>query len=114
MLIRVVIAVAVLALLGALGYVLVRPSSMVTSATDPDVAIECDGSTGASGDACRAWGDEILAQGSPSHTFEMDDLARLVIDRPMWGFSPSCEVDYFISRDAANRAWREKVACQEG
>ncbi len=35
-------------------------------------------------------------------TFEMDDLARLVIDRPAWGFSPTCEVDYFISRDAEN------------
>ena len=63
---------------------------------------------------CRAWGDEILGQGAPSPTFEMGDLARLAIERPTWGFSPTCEVEYFISRDADTPAWHEAIGCLEG
>ena len=102
-----------LAVAGALAYLLLRPSVEAVSASDPDVVIECSASTGVSSEACRAWGDEILGQGAPSPTFEMDDLARLSIDRPTWGFSATCEVKYFISRDADTPAWREVIGCLE-
>ena len=105
---------AVLALLwvaALLAYLLLRPPVEATSASDPGVAIECSAATGVSVETCRAWGDEILGSGAPSTTFEMEDLARLIIDRPTWGFSPTCEVDYFISRDAENPAWHEAIAC---
>ncbi len=44
----------------------------------------------------------------------MDDLARLVIDRATFGLGPTCEVSYFISRDAQNRVWHDEVTCMEG
>ena len=108
---RIGAALALLATVGVLAYLFLRPPVEARSAQDPDVAIECSAATGVSVETCQAWGDEILAQGAPSPTFEMDDLARLVIDRPTWGFSSTCEVDYFISRDADNRAWHEVIAC---
>ena len=111
MAIRIGAALALLAVAAVLAYLFLRPPVEAVSVSDPDVAIECQAATGVSAETCRAWGDEILARGAPSPTFEMDDLARLVIDRPTWGFSPTCEVDYFISRDAANRAWHEAIAC---
>ena len=111
MAIRIGAVLALLAVAALLAYLLLRPPVEATSAADPDVAIECSAATGVSVETCRGWGDEILATGAPSTTFEMDDLARLVIDRPAWGFSPTCEVDYFISRDAENRAWHEAIAC---
>jgi len=111
MVIRIGAAVAMLAVVGVLAYTFLRPSVEAASTADPDVEIECSAAIGASAEACRAWGDEILGQGAPSHTFEMDDLARLVINRPTWGFSPTCEVDYYISRDLDNRAWQEEIAC---
>ena len=111
MAIRIGAALALLAAGAVLAFLFLRPPVEAVSASDSDVTIECSAATGASVETCRAWGDEILARGAPSTTFEMDDLARLVIDRPAWGFSPSCEVDYFISRDAENRAWHEAIAC---
>lgn len=111
MAIRIGAAVALLGAAGLLAYLLLRPPVEAASASDPDVAIACSAATGVSVETCRAWGDEILARGSPSPTFEMDDLARLVIDRPTWGLSATCEVEYFISRDARNRVWHEETAC---
>ena len=109
--IRIGAAIALLAAASVLAYLFLRPPLVAVSASDPDVTIECSAATGVSIETCRAWGDEILAAGAPSTTFEMDDLARLVVDHPTWGFSPTCEVDYFISRDAGNRAWHESIAC---
>jgi len=109
--IRIGTAFALLAMAGLLAYLFLRPPVTATSAADTDIAIECSAATGVSVETCQAWGDQILGQGAPSPTFEMDDLARLVIDRPTWGFSATCEVDYFISRDAENRAWHEVIAC---
>ena len=108
---RIGAGLALLAAVGLLAYLILRPPLVARSASDPDVAIECSAATGVSVETCGAWGDEILAAGAPSPTFEMDDLARLVINRPAWGLSPTCEVDYFISRDADNRAWREVIGC---
>lgn len=112
--IRIGAAVAVLVLVGATAYLVLRPSVEAASATDPGVVVECSAATGVSADACRAWGDEVLARGAPSHTFEMDDLARLVLDRSMLGLGPTCDVSYFISRDAQNRVWHQEVACGQG
>ena len=110
---RIGAVIVLLALAGALAYLLLRPPVEAASTSDPDVTLECSAATGVSSDACRAWGDEILDQGAPSSTFEMDDLARLAIDRPTWGFSSTCEVNYFISRDADTPAWREVIGCLE-
>jgi len=109
--IRIGATLALLAVGAVLAFLFLRPPVEAVSASDPDVTIECSGATGVSAETCRAWGDEILATGAPSTTFEMDDLARLVVDRPTRGFSPTCEVDYFISRDADNRVWHEAIAC---
>ena len=111
MAIRIGAALTLLAVGAVLAFLFLRPPVEAVSASDPDVTIECSAATGASVETCGAWGDEILARGAPSTTFDMDDLARLVIDRPAWGFSPTCEVDYFISRDDENRAWHEATAC---
>ena len=114
MAIRIGAAAAFLALAGVLAYLVLRPPVEAASATDPGVMVECSAATGVSGDECVAWGDEILVDGPPSHTFEMDDLARLVIDRSTFGLGPTCEVSYFISRDAQNRVWHDEVTCKEG
>ena len=111
MAIRIGAALALLAVAGVLAYLFLRPPAEAVSSLDPDVEIECSAATGVSVETCRAWGDEILARGAPSTTFEMDDLARLVVDRSTWGLSATCEVDYFISREADNRAWHESIAC---
>ena len=68
--------------------------------------------TGADEDACRAWGDAILDAGPPSFTFEMDDLARLRIDRPLLlGFGSRCEAVYFTSRYPDEAVWTEETSC---
>lgn len=112
--IRIGAAVAVLVLVGATAYLVLRPSVEAASATAPGVVVECSAASGVSADACRPWGDEVLARGAPSHTFEMDDLARIVLDRSMLGLGPTCDVSYFISRDAQNRVWHQEVACEQG
>ena len=111
MVIRIGTVLALLAVAALLAYLLLRPPVEAVSGSDSDVTVECSAATGVSIETCRSWGDEILGAGAPSTTFDMDDLARVVIDRPAWGFSPTCDVDYFISRDADNRAWHETIAC---
>src|SRR5688572_22519735 len=109
--IRIGAVLALLAVAALLAYLLLRPPVEATSAADSDVAIECSAATGVSVGTCRGCGDEILVTGAQSTTFKMDALARLLIDRPAWGFSPTCELDYFISRNAENRAWHETIPC---
>lgn len=93
---------------------LARPAVDVVSSVDEDVTIRCDGSTSVSRDDCMDWGDQILAEGEPSTTFEMEDLARLEISRPMLGFAAACEVAYFIQRYPEDPAWDEEVECVGG
>lgn len=81
------------------------------SDSDPDVTLECAASTRVGRDACLAWGDFTLRQGPPSFTFEMDDLTRLRIDRPLLGFGSPCEVAYFISRYPDDPAWMDEIPC---
>lgn len=99
-----------LALVLAFAY-LARAAIRVTSDADADVTIECAPTTGVDPDACLAWGDAIAGEGQPSFTFEMDDLARLRIDRPMVGFSATCEVAYFTSRYPDDAVWMEEIPC---
>ena len=107
--------IAVLALVAIVAAVLVflRTGSVSTaeSTLQPGLTIECAGSTGVTG-ACGAWGDEILAAGPPSTTFEMDDLRRLRLDRPMLGFASTCVAEYFVSRYPDDAIWDDEVACR--
>jgi hypothetical protein len=109
---RIVAGVVVLVVVAAgLWLFLGRPTVEATSTVDPDVTIRCDGSTSVSEAACRDWGDEILAAGPPSHTFEMKDLSRLDLSRALLGFSDTCEASFFLERYESDSAWNEEVPC---
>jgi hypothetical protein len=102
--------VLVLAALGAAAwYLLLRPGVQVASTVDPDVAITCSASASVSEKACRSWGDGVLSEGAPSHTFEMDDVAHLSLERGPFG--GPCQVSYFLERYANDPAWTDAVAC---
>lgn len=90
---------------------LARPSTRTDSAIRPEVTIECAAVTSTDVHACRAWGDAILEEGPPTFTFEMDDLVRLRIDRPVLGLGSTCEVSYFTSRYPDDTVWTEETAC---
>ncbi len=102
------LAVVMIVVIG--GFVVTRPSVRASSAVDPDIAIRCEASA-ASAEACRAWGDDLLAAGPPSTTFEMQDVAQLVIRRPLFGLGP-CEVDYILGRYPDDPAWSEATPCR--
>lgn len=108
------LAVVVLVPLAVAVLLLARPAIDVVSSTDPDVTIRCDGSTPISPDACMDWGDQILAKGAPSMTFEMEDLARLELSRPMLGFAAECRAAFFLQRYPNESAWEEESECIEG
>src|SRR6188508_204660 len=55
--IRALAVVLLLILLGGTVYLATRPGQEVTSASNPEVVVTCDGSTGVSADHCRSWGD---------------------------------------------------------
>ncbi|MGH2446103.1 MAG: hypothetical protein ACRDGD_08705 [Candidatus Limnocylindria bacterium] len=105
-------AIAVVVVLAVLLFGFVTGGSVeAASSVDPDVTIECTGSMRLSVEACGARGDAVLSEGAPSHTFEMDDLARLRFDRELWGFGSTCEARYYLERYADDPAWTEEVAC---
>ena len=112
--IRVLATLLVLAVVGVTLYLVFRPAQEVPSANEPDVLITCDGSTGVTPDECRSWGDEVLALGPPSATFEMKDVNHLRFSRPMLGFGSPCQADYYIERDPEVPAWEEDVTCKGG
>ncbi|MEO8510348.1 MAG: hypothetical protein ABI534_03810 [Chloroflexota bacterium] len=107
------VVIAAVLLAGA-WFVLGRSGVAATSAVDPDVTITCDAWTSVSPEACGSWGDAILAQGAPSHTFEMDDLAHLAISRPTFGLDSACRVEYFLERYASDPAWTDEIPCGGG
>ena len=110
---KIVAAVVVLAVIGGVAWLAFGRSPVEgVSAADPDVTIECSASTGVTSSECATWGDEVLALGAPSSTFEMDDLARLRIDRPLLGFGSPCQVQYFIERYPDDPAWDSDVPCR--
>ena len=88
-----------------------RPASSATSTVDADVTVECTGAVGVDEPACRAWGDGILAEGSPTTTFEAQDVVRLRLDRALLGFGRACRAEWFLGRYPDDVAWTEEVAC---
>ena len=102
----------VLAVAAAWFLVVGRATVEATSAVDPDVTIECDGSTSVSEESCLVWGDEVLALGAPSTTFEMQDLVRLRFSKPLFGFGSPCQVEYFLQRYPDDGVWGEDIPCR--
>src|SRR5690606_37409715 len=108
--------VAVLSLViggAVVALVLLRPATSATSTVDPDVTIECTPATGVAPTACRAWGDAIAAEGSPTTTFEAEDVVRLRLDRDLLGFGATCRAAWFLGRYPDAVAWSESVACPD-
>jgi hypothetical protein len=112
--IRALIVVFLLLLVGSTVYLAVRPGQEVASASHPEVTISCDGSTGVDADQCQRWGDEVLALGAPSTTFEFEDVNRLHFAKPLFGFGSPCQVAYYLERYADDPAWGDDVACPGG
>jgi len=107
--------IVLVALVAALvGVLVLRPGVAATSSLDPDVTVECTAATGVSDAACGAWGDVILADGSPTTTFEAEDLVRLRLDRGLLGFAGSCAAEWFLSRYPDEVIWTEEVDCPRG
>jgi len=104
------VVIGVVLLAGA-WLILGRSGVEAASSVDPDVTITCDVWTSVSQEACGSWGDAILAEGAPSHTFEMDDLAHLAISRPTFGLASTCRVHYFLERYANEPAWTDEISC---
>lgn len=109
----VALGVIVLVVVAVGAFVVTRPVVQGTSTVDADVTVRCEASAG-SVEACVAWGDAILADGPPSTTFEMQDVARLVIRRPMFGLAAPCQVDYFLQRYPDDPVWNEDTPCRDG
>ena len=107
---RIGLLVAVVVLLAAAAILfVVRPTVSVASAVTPGVTVECRG-IGAE-DECRNHGDSVLSQGPPSNTFEMDDVSRLVIERPLVGDAKRCSAAWYIERYPDDPVWEADVAC---
>ncbi len=109
-----IVALLVLAAMAAVLLLILRPATSVTSTVDADVTIECSGASGADAAACRAWGDALLAEGSPTITFEARDVVRLRLDRSLLGFGAGCRAEWFLGRYPDDAAWSEDVACADG
>ena len=107
----ILVAVA-LAVLAVWFLVLSRAAVEGISAVDPDVTIECDGSASVSEESCLAWGDDVLALGAPSTTFEMQDLVRLRFSKPLPGFGSPCQVEYFLQRYPDDAVWDDDIPCR--
>ncbi len=111
----IVVAALILALVvGVGGWLLLRPTIRVASSADTDVMIVCAASTGTDADACGAWGDEVMAAGPPSTTFELNDLVRLELSRSSLGFGNECEAAYYLGRYPDRPVWTEQIACRAG
>jgi hypothetical protein len=103
--------VVVLAAAAIGAYLLLRPPVETTSSVRPAVTIRCDGSLSATEESCRAFGDAVIEMGAPSTTFEMDDVARLLISRQMLGVGSSCEVAYTLQRFPDDPLWTAEMEC---
>jgi hypothetical protein len=98
----------------ALVVLFLRPATSVSSTVDADVTIECSGAAGVAEITCRTWGDAILAEGSPTTTFEAQDVVRLRLDRELLGFGDTCRAEWFLGRYPDDVAWSESVVCADG
>ena len=112
---KIVALIVAVALILAIAFLLLgRPTQVAVASSDPDVTIECDGTTSVSAEACRQWGDETLALGAPSTTFELEDVERLRFTRPLLGFGAPCQVAYFLQRYPDDPAWESDTPCPSG
>jgi hypothetical protein len=105
--VTVIMGIVVVAL-GA--YVVSRSSSTTVVEDAAGATIECTGWTGVT-DECATWGAEVLAEGSPSNTFELEDVARIRLDRPTFGLAEGCTVEYYLSRYPDEVEWSEEIDC---
>ena len=102
--------VVLLLLVGIGAWQVLRSPVRATSGVDPDVTIVCAAASGLEQEACAAWGDEILAAGPPSTTFELEDLERLELARSLLGLG-DCQVAFFLGRYPDDAAWTEATDC---
>ena len=105
--------IGIVAVLGGIILLRAATSTVAEHVGEQQISVECTGWTGVS-TGCRDWATEILAQGAPSNTFEMDDVSSMRLDRPMLGFAATCVAEYFVSRYPDEVAWTEDVPCQGG
>lgn len=111
---RMVTSIAALLFLvgvGVAGLLLVRPTVSAISAVDADVIVECTAAAGVDEAACRAWGDAVLAGGSPTTTFEARDVVRLRLDRELLGFGSRCLGEWYLGRYPADVVWSADLDC---
>jgi hypothetical protein len=95
----------------ALAVLVLRPPVIAMSEADSDVTISCSASVGLDAARCRDVSDQLLRGGPPSFTFEMDDLARLELDRSLFGFGADCTAAYFIERYPGEAVFTAEVEC---
>lgn len=88
-----------------------EPSVVATSTIDPDVRIECTGGIGQR--ECGAWGDSIIVDGSPTTTFEAEDLVRIRLGRDLLGLGSTCHAEWFLGRYPEDVAWSRVVDCPD-
>ena len=98
--------------LGAILALRAATSTVAEHVGDGQVTAECSGWTGVS-EGCFDWGNDVLAQGPPSTTFELEDVVRIRLDRPMLGFAESCVAEYFLGRYPDEVVWSEDVPCPD-
>ncbi len=111
MALRIVVIAVVALLIGAATYLFVLRSPVeAPSVALPGVTIECDAWTGVSAGACGSWGDEILAGGPPSRTFNMEDLERLRLSGAPLALG-SCRAEWFLGRDLLQPVWSDELEC---
>lgn len=99
--------------LGGIVLLRVATSTVAEHVGEGQITAECAGWTGVT-EGCRDWGTEVLARGAPSNTFELEDVARVRLDRPMLGFASTCVAEYFLGRYPDEVAWSEDVPCSDG
>ncbi len=108
------IAVGALVVVAAtFGWLFLRPGVTAASA-DGSVAYACSAAAGVDSDACRVWGDATLAEGAPSSTFDIADVARITIDRGLAGAAPTCTVRWYLGRYPDEPAWARDAPCPGG
>ena len=106
-------AAAIVLVAIAVGLLLIlRPNAALPSSVRSDVTVECSGAVGLEPEACRAWGDELLAEDAAPRTFAREDLRRLRLDRGLLGLADSCRVEYFLSRYPDSPVWSDELPCR--
>ena len=109
--VRIGLVVLVILAAALVAVLLLRPAASATSSVDADVRVECSGATGTDEAGCRDWGNAILGEGSPTTTFEAQDIVRLRLDRELLGFGASCSAEWYLGRYPNDVAWSETVPC---